>query len=46
MSRLTRYLLVLMLLAIAGGTVFLVTWEIPPPSAEVEIVIPDERFQD
>ncbi len=26
------------------GTVFVVTWEIPRPTQQVEKVIPDERF--
>ena len=29
---------------LGAGAVFLATWEIPPPSAKVEKVIPDERF--
>ena len=27
----------------AGGT-FLLTWDIPPPTASVEKVLPDDRF--
>jgi hypothetical protein len=27
-----------------GGVIFLVTWEIPAPTAQVETVIPDERL--
>jgi len=34
----------LLILALAGGGVFLATWEIPAPTAKVEKVIPDERF--
>lgn len=36
-------LLFLGLLVVAG--VFVMTWEIPVPSAEVEKVIPDDRFK-
>jgi hypothetical protein len=30
--------------AIVGGAVFLATWDIPPPTARQEIVIPDDRL--
>jgi hypothetical protein len=36
--------IVLVLGVLAGGAVFLATWEIPPPSAKVEKVLSDERF--
>jgi hypothetical protein len=39
-----RILILLLLLAIAGGAVFLVTWEIPAPTSPVEQVIPDARL--
>jgi len=29
---------------IVVGVVFLATWDIPPPSAAVEKVVPDDRF--
>lgn len=29
---------------IVSGGFFLLTWDIPPPSAPVEKVLPDERF--
>ena len=29
---------------IVSGGFFLLTWDIPPPSAPVERVLPDERF--
>jgi hypothetical protein len=44
MSTINRLLLVLLLVLVLGGTVFLVTWEIPPPTARVERVVPDEKF--
>ena len=42
MSTINRLLLVLLLVLVLGGTVFLVTWEIPPPTARVERVVPDD----
>ena len=44
MSRLLGALIVLALIVVAGGSIFLATWEIPAPSKTVERVIPDERF--
>jgi len=41
-----RFLTILLLLAIIGGGVFLMTWDIPPPSSTVEKVIPDERLAE
>ncbi len=29
---------------LASGGFFLLTWDIPPPSAPVEKVLPDDRF--
>lgn len=45
MKTLTRILALLLLAAIGGGVVFLATWDMPPPTAKVEKVIPNERFQ-
>jgi hypothetical protein len=44
MSTINRLLLVLLLVLTLGGTVFLVTWEIPPPTARVERVVPDAQL--
>jgi len=44
MRGLPAILLTIVLLVIAGAAVFLVTWDIPPPTAPVEKVIPNERF--
>jgi hypothetical protein len=44
MSTITRVLLVVVLVAVAGGTMFLMTWEIPAPSARIERVIPDDKL--
>ena len=44
MSTINRILLVLLMVLVLGGTVFLVTWEIPPPTSRVERVLPDAQF--
>jgi len=44
MSTFNRILLVLLMVLVLGGTVFLVTWEIPPPTSRVERVLPDDQF--
>lgn len=31
-------------LLLTGGAVFIVTWEVPRPTVQVERVIPDERL--
>lgn len=42
--RFMLFLFVLLLLILAGGAVFLLTWDIPAPTAQVEKVIPNDRF--
>lgn len=42
--RFTLFLLILILLTVAGGALFLLTWDIPAPTASVEKVIPNDRF--
>jgi hypothetical protein len=44
MRRLGLIALLLVLAALAGGAAMLATWQIPPPTAPVEKVIPDDRF--
>lgn len=44
MSTINRLLIVLLLVLVLGGTMFLVTWEIPPPTSRVERVLPDDQF--
>ena len=44
MRGLPGILLIILLLAIVGAAVFLMTWDIPPPTAPVEKVVPNERF--
>lgn len=41
-----RTLLLILLIGIVGGGVFLMTWDIPPPSATVEKIIPNDIFTD
>ena len=44
MKSISIVVLSLLIIALAGGGVFLATWEIPAPTAKVEKVIPDERL--
>ncbi len=44
MSKLLRALIILLVLVVLGGVGFLVTWDIPAPTARQEVVLPDERF--
>ena len=44
MKGLTKLLLIVLILALAGGTIFLATWDIPPPSSTIEKTLPDDRF--
>jgi hypothetical protein len=37
-------IIVIAVLVIAGGAVFLATWNIPPPTKPVEKVIPDAKL--
>lgn len=42
--RLTRLLALIGAALVVVGVVALMTWDIPPPTSRVEIVIPDDRF--
>jgi hypothetical protein len=44
MRGLTKFLLIVLILALAGGTIFLATWDIPAPSSTIEKTLPDDRF--
>ena len=44
MRNVSRIVILVVLAVIVGGAVFLATWDIPAPVAEVERVIPDDRF--
>ncbi|MDX1539787.1 MAG: hypothetical protein R3349_00145 [Geminicoccaceae bacterium] len=39
-----RVLIIVAVVVVLGGVTFLVTWDIPPPTAKVERVIPDEEL--
>lgn len=38
------FVIVIALVLLAGGAIFLASWDIPAPSAEVEKTIPNSRF--
>ncbi|HEX9768784.1 MAG TPA: hypothetical protein VGA50_06380 [Kiloniellales bacterium] len=38
------FTLAVLVVAVAGGGLFLATWEIPPPTTQVEKILPDETF--
>jgi len=44
MRKMPLFLLVLVIVLVAGGAGWLATWDIPAPVSTVEKVIPDERF--
>ena len=46
MSRYTVAIIMVLLVAILGGAVFHVTWDIPAPSATVEKTLSNDRFPD
>ncbi len=44
MSKTSWAVICIIAAAIVGGAVFLATWDIPPPSSQHEIVIPNDNF--
>jgi hypothetical protein len=44
MSKIAAVLVALVLAVIVGGGIFLATFDLPPPSAKVEKVIPDDKL--
>lgn len=40
----TGFLAIVIVALIASGGLFLLTWDIPPPTTSVEKVLPDDRF--
>lgn len=44
MINLTRILVAMVIVIVLGGGAFLAMWNIPAPVAEVEKVLPDDRF--
>lgn len=44
MSKTSKFLAFLLVIILAAGGFFIVTWEIPAPTTQVEKTIPDDRF--
>lgn len=44
MKRLSTIIIAGLVIVLAGGVLFLASWEIPAPSAQIERAIPDDRF--
>jgi hypothetical protein len=44
MSRLSRTIALIAAVVVGGAVVFLMTWDIPPPTSQVEVVISDDRL--
>jgi hypothetical protein len=44
MSKKFLFALSAVFVAVAGGGLFLITWEIPPPTTQVEKILPDASF--
>ncbi len=44
MGNISKGIVIVILLTLIGGGIFLVTWEIPAPTAKVERVLPNDRF--
>ena len=44
MSTVTRILLVALLVVVLGGVLFLITWDVPPPTSRIERVIPSDSL--
>lgn len=38
------FIVLLIMAAVVGGTVYLAFWDIPPPSAKVVRTLPDDQF--
>ncbi len=44
MKTFSRIVLIALAAGIVAGAAFLATWDIPPPTRQIEKEIPDERF--
>ncbi len=44
MLKVTSIIIATALVLLVGGALFLASWDIPAPSAEVERTIPNDRF--
>ena len=40
----TGFFAIVIVALLASGGLFLLTWDIPPPTTSVEKVLPDDRF--
>lgn len=43
MKLISRLVITVLVVIVAGGAIFLASWDIPAPSAPVEKVIPNDR---
>lgn len=44
MSRLSKTFALIAAVVVVGAVVFMMTWDIPPPTSRVEVVISDDRL--
>ena len=44
MSRLSKTIALIAAGVVAGVVVFMMTWDIPPPTSRIEVVISDDRL--
>ena len=44
MANFGRVLFLVAIVVILGGLIFVLSWDIPPPTKPVEVVIPDEKL--
>ncbi len=44
MRKISLFVFLLVLVVVAGGGIFLATWDIPPPLSKVEKVLPNDKF--
>ncbi len=45
MSRFVGFVFILLVIGLIGGAGFLATWDIPAPTENVEVVLPDDQFE-
>ena len=45
MSRLSKISALVAAVVVGGAVVFLMTWDIPAPTSQVEVAIPADRFE-
>ena len=44
MNRIALVVVILAAVVLVGGAIYFAMWDIPPPSAKVEKVLPNDRF--